>query len=354
MKTVALIFGGPSPEHDVSLFSGKNIFQALTEAGVQTHCLGVTHSRQWKLIKGEELLETTFEKPIKLDDIGLKVELVNEDGKVFVVSSEAEEKLGPIDVAFPIIHGPYGEDGELAKILEDLPIPYVGSDHESCIICLDKELTKEAIKFTSIHQTPYLVCKDENPEYQDVVDKLGSPFFVKPARMGSSIGIHKVHNEDEYHKAVADARIHDSKLVMEKLVKAREVECAVLVKGDDIDVAGPAEIIPSHDFYSYEAKYIDPNGAEYKIPAAIDDDVAQKIRITAKEAFKHLKCKDYGRVDFFLTKDNQIIFNELNTHPGFTNISLFPQLWNNEGLVYKDLILHLLNKALQESSNESE
>lgn len=351
MNKIALIFGGPSPEHDVSLFSAKNIYQALKETGLNVLLLGVTHDKKWKLVKGDDLVTTSFQKPLDLNQVGIEVDLINDNGKIFAKSMTSEDKNGPIDVAFPIIHGPFGEDGQLQAILETLKLPYVGSPMDSCILCIDKALTKETIKLTSIQQAPYLIFEDSNPEFSEISSKLGLPFFVKPARMGSSIGIHKVKSEADYHKAMADARIHDKKIVFEKFIKAREIECAALQDGNEVKITVPAEVKPNpnHDFYSYEAKYIDPNGAELVIPAKLDQELVDKIKVTAKEAFKHLKCEDYARIDFFVTEDNQIYLNEINTHPGFTNISLFPQLWNYEGISYKDLILHLLNQALKSS-----
>lgn len=352
MKKVALIFGGPSPEHDVSLFSAKNIYQALKDAGLNTLLLGVTHDKKWKMIKGEDLLKTNFESPIDLNTLGIEVEFTNEENNIFVQSPESEEKNGPIDIAFPIVHGPFGEDGELQKILDELPLNYVGTKSDACITCMDKALTKKAIEATSIPQVPYIICEDNNPSFDEVSQKLGLPFFIKPARMGSSIGIHKIKSEDGYHEALADARIHDKKIVIEKGVTAKEIECAVLEKDGEIKVTAPAEISPNHEFYSYEAKYLDPNGATFIIPAQIAQEVIEKIKVMAKEAFVQLGCKDYARVDFFLTSENHIYFNELNTHPGFTNISQFPQLWIHEGLSYKELILQLLNQAVKTKTVE--
>lgn len=345
MKHVALIFGGPSAEHDVSLVSAKNIFQALKDTSLQIHLLGVTREGQWKLVRPEDLLSTSFQEPTNLEKAGIDIRLIKTGDSVFLQPSEnSEEKVGPIDVAFPIVHGPYGEDGKLQAELNELGLEFVGSDFISCENSFDKEKTKKIIEELGVPQVPWLVFSDENPNYNDIKEKLGLPFFVKPANMGSSVGISKVKNEKQFMTAIAEARIHDKKIVIEKAVIARELETALL-ETDQLTVAGVGELKPSHEFYSYEAKYLDPKGAEICIPADISEEIKIRIQDYAKRCFEGLGCRDYSRADFFLTSEGEVFFNEINTHPGFTSISLFPQLWDHEGIQYKDLIVLLLNQA---------
>lgn len=346
MNHIALIFGGPSAEHDVSLVSAKNIFEVLEQTQLKTSLLAVTKDKTWKLIKGEDLKKTNFVKPIDVSQIGITVRLVQENNQIFIQSSESSEKIGPVDAAFPIIHGPYGEDGQLQAELNEISFEFIGSDVEGCYNSFDKAVTKEIISRNNIPQAPYLVFVDENPFFANVKSQLGLPFFVKPANMGSSIGISKVSKEEDFMKAIAEARIHDKKIIIEKGIVGREIECALL-EGAELMVSGLGEIKPNHEFYSYEAKYLDPNGADLLIPAIVDPVATEKVRNTALKAFKALGCRDYVRADFFLTADGEVYFNEINTHPGFTNISQFPMLWKQEGMTYKELILHLVHRALK-------
>jgi D-alanine-D-alanine ligase len=350
MNHIALIFGGPSAEHDVSLFSAKNIFQVLDDTPLKVSLLGVTRKKEWKLLQGEDLVKTDFVNPLDLENVGLSVELFKVENKVFIKGrGSSDEKIGPIEVGFPIIHGPYGEDGELQNELNQLGLPFVGSDFLSCENCFDKAKTKEILKEKKIPQVPYALFEDTNPNFNDLVSQLGLPFFVKPANMGSSIGISKVKSEAELAPALAEARIHDKKIVIEKGVTAREIECALLEVDGELKVTGMGEVKPHHEFYSYEAKYLDPNGADLIIPAAVPEATVQEIQTLAKECFRSLDCRDFARADFFLAPEGQVFFNEINTHPGFTNISQFPKLWEQEGLTYKNLILQLIQNAEKRS-----
>ncbi len=347
MSHIALIFGGPSAEHDVSLVSAKNIFQVLNETQMKVTLLGVTKKRQWKMLKGSDLLKTDFIHPIDLEQLGLAVHLEKSEEGVFILpESGSDERVGPLDAAFPIIHGPYGEDGQLQGELNNLGLEFVGSDLMSCENTFDKGKTKEILSQHGIPQVKYRIYEDDNPNFFDLKNELGLPFFVKPANMGSSIGISKVKSEGDLMAALAEARIHDKKIVIEQGVTAQEIECALLDDGE-LKVSGLGEVKPHHEFYSYEAKYLDPNGAELIIPAKVDAEWVPKIQKLAKQCFELLDCRDYARADFFLTTDGEVYFNEINTIPGFTNISQYPKLWQQEGLAYKDLILKLVQNALK-------
>ncbi len=346
MTSVTLIFGGPSAEHDVSLVSAKNIYQVLKTANTTVTLLGITKNKVWKLVPGEALLSTSFDKPLDLETCGTEVQLQTVDQKVFVVDPQTpDHPVGPIGVALPVIHGPYGEDGQLQKELNAIGLEFVGSDDQSCQGCFDKAKTKDILNSKGIPQVPHITFSDLEPSFNEVKSQLGLPVFVKPASMGSSIGISKVRNEEEFTKAIAEARIHDKKIVIEQGVQARELECALLETGSNLKVSGLGEVKPNHEFYSYEAKYLDPSGAELIIPAVVDAEIVTKIQELALQCFRELGCRDYARADFFLTEDGTIYFNEINTHPGFTNISQFPMLWRQQGIEYKDLILKLIDQA---------
>ena len=341
MKNVALIFGGPSGEHDVSLVSAKNIYEVIKDSEFKIHLIGVTRQGQWKMVSEELLLSTSFENVIDLETCEQNIQLKNNGEQALIDPLDI-----PLDVAFPIIHGPYGENGELQRELNKIGLSFVGSDEASCETCFDKEKSKKSVAEISIPQVDYLSFEEKGPHFNEVDSRLGTPFFVKPANMGSSVGISKVNNEAEYVSALDEALKYDKKIVIEKGVTAREIECAILEKNGEISVSSFGEIVPNHDFYSYEAKYLDPNGAQLIVPAKIDEKMALEITNLAKQCFKKMNCRDYVRADFFLTPDNKIYFNEINTHPGFTSISMFPLLWKHSGLEYKDLIIHLLKMAL--------
>ena len=347
MSSVALIFGGPSPEHPVSLCSAKNIWQALKSTSFQVFLLGVTRQCVWKLIQAKSLEETSFQNPLILENQGSEVELINRKGKVFVFNPENKQSMGPIECAFPIIHGNFGEDGQLQSQLNELGLPFVGSDSTSCKNAFDKALTKDLInRKTRVPQTPYLRFTHQEPHFDKVVSQLGLPLFVKPARTGSSIGISKVHDQKTFDQAVSKAKVQDEKIIIEKAISGRELECAILEE-EQIRVTDLGEIKPKHEFYSYEAKYLDPRGAELIIPAKVDPNLSKKIQDYAKICFQNLECRDYARVDFFLSEKGEIFFNEINTHPGFTDISQFPLLWEQQGVSFRDLILRLLQRTLE-------
>ncbi len=343
---IALIFGGPSSEHEVSLCSAKNIYEVLRNTPFQVSLLGVTKRGDWRLIEDKSLETTGFHKPLLLEDQGFGVELIPEKGRVFICSKGKREKTGsPLDCAFPIIHGNFGEDGQLQSLLRKLGLTFVGSHASGCEKAFDKTKTKELIAQTQVPQVPYLNFVDCEPDFDKVVSLLGLPFFIKPARTGSSIGISKVTGYGEFKKAFLKARDHDKKILIEKAVCGRELEFAVL-ENKGIRITGPGEIRTKHEFYSYEAKYLDPRGAKLIIPAQVEPATLKKLQEYALTCFKTLDCNDYARVDFFLSDRGEIFFNELNTHPGFTNISQFPLLWQQEGLSYEELILILIERAM--------
>ena len=344
--TVVLIFGGPSQEHDVSLCSAQSLARVLAESFSQVFLLGSTRSGQWKWIEMWDLEKTSFQSPLDLDQLGQEAHFVQKEEGVFLTSSQGESSR--LDVAFPIMHGTFGEDGGLQEILEKLPLPYVGSSSWSCNTCFDKAQTKKALFPLSVPQVPYMVWERSSPpSYLDVVGQLGSSFFIKPARMGSSVGIHRVDQEGEYLDAFSKALSCDSKVVLEKGVLGRELECALLQKDSRVDVTQICEVVTNHSFYSYEAKYLDPHGAQFILPALLPKGVEEKIQHMAQEVFKHLGCRHYARVDFFLVGEDEIYFNEINTHPGFTSISQFPRLWEHQGMGYKELVIHLVHEALK-------
>ncbi len=352
---IALIFGGPSTEHEVSLCSAKNIQEVLKNVSFQVSLLAVTKKGVWRLIEDKDLEKTGFQNPLLVEDHGFEVELVSKENGVFICSKDREKKPdAPLDCVFPVIHGSFGEDGKLQSLLTELGLAFVGSNTSGCEKAFDKIKTKELIAQTEVPQVPYLSFVDCQPDFDKLASQLGLPFFVKPARTGSSIGISKVMDQKSFSKAFLKAREYDKKILFEKAISGRELECAVLEDGEgNIRVTGLGEIrADKYGFYSYEAKYLDPDGAELVIPARVETGTVKRIQEYALTCFKKLDCRDYARADFFLSDKGEIFFNEINTHPGFTNISQFPLLWRQEGLGYKELMLTLIKRAVSRKKED--
>ncbi len=325
---IAIIFGGKSAEHEVSLRSAKNALEAIDKEKYEPVLISVDKSGQWRLNDG-------------------LVALMPQSGL-----TKGENKIS-IDVAFPILHGPFGEDGTVQGLLKLAGIPFVGAGVLGSAVGMDKDVMKRLLREASVPVGKFiaLTSSETVPDYWAVKQKLGAPFFIKPANMGSSVGISKVHNAAEYLAAVKKAFTYDVKIVIEEYIEGREIECAVL--GDDKPLASvPGEVISSHEFYSYEAKYLDEKGARLQIPAKISATAAAEIRKLAIKTFKILSAAGLARVDFFLRDNGQVIVNEINTMPGFTAISMYPKLWEASGISYAELIDRLIQLALERFDQE--
>ncbi len=341
-KKVALLFGGPSVEHEVSLTSAMSVLQNLDETLFDVSLIGVTHEKQFKLISHVDFLQFSKNpRDFKMGDYGA----------AFVLSDFSPQNL---DVVFNMIHGSLGEDGSLAGFLEMQGVAYVGSRVLGHAVCMDKDVAKRLLMQAGIPVVPYLkVFQHEfvsTPE--GVLNKAseafgGFPYFVKPANAGSSVGVHKVKNLGQALSAFEDAFQFDSKVLIEKAIDAREIECSVL--GNYQPKASLlGEVIPHHEFYSYEAKYLDAQGAGLQIPAELSPEVNEKVRKMAVDAFIALECFGLTRVDFFLERKTHAIYvNELNTIPGFTGISMYPKLWEAAGLPMRELLSRLIALALE-------
>jgi D-alanine-D-alanine ligase len=231
-------------------------------------------------------------------------------------------------------------------------IPFVGADVLGSAIGMDKDVMKRLLKEAGIETAKCIVLRDyekNSVSYDKVTESLGLPFFVKPANAGSSVGVSKVKNEEDFNKAIKEAFLYDRKILIEEFIQGREIECSVL--GNDAPIASlPGEIIPRHEFYSYEAKYIDEFGADLDVPAKLDPETIQRVQETAVAAFRALCCEGMARVDFFLEKSGRLLINEINTIPGFTKISMYPKLWQVTGLSYKDLLDKLIELAVERHS----
>jgi D-alanine-D-alanine ligase len=345
---VALLFGGRSAEHDVSVISAGNVFRALDPARYDTVPIGITRSGVWLLAAPHD---GTF--PTAVPDSGPRVALVPGGAGQLVILSEtnaAADLSCSVDVVFPVLHGPFGEDGTVQGAAEIAGVPYVGSGVLGSAAAMDKDVAKRLMRDSGLPIARFVsFAHGETPSFETVVAELGRPVFVKPARLGSSVGISKAGTREEFANAIVEAFRHDRKILVEEYVRGREIECGVL-EGEDgsLTASQPGEIVPSnrHGFYTYEAKYLDEEGAAIKVPADLAPDASDKVRKLSIEAFRALGCEGLARVDFFLREDGSLVINEVNTLPGFTNISMYPKVMEALGISYAELVDRLIRHAL--------
>ncbi|MDP2947651.1 MAG: D-alanine--D-alanine ligase [Nanoarchaeota archaeon] len=350
---VGILFGGKSVEHEVSLQSAKNVIGAIDKKKYEPVLIGIDKKGRWFLNNSSKfLLNSENPKLIKLNSKASQsfALIPQSNGKISNIDTHRADKL--IDVFFPILHGPFGEDGTIQGFLKLANVPFVGASVLGSAVGMDKDVMKRLLREAKIPVAKFLAVKKNNvPTFKEVVKKLGLPFFVKPANTGSSVGINKIKKEKDFKKAVKEAFKYDLKIIFEEYIEGREIECSVL--GNDNPIASiPGEIITKHEFYSYEAKYIDEYGATLEIPAKLSKDLVGKIQALAIKTFKTLSCEGFGRVDFFLEKNGDIIVNEINTIPGFTSISMYPKLWEASGISYTKLIDKLIQLALERFKKE--
>jgi D-alanine-D-alanine ligase len=346
---VALLFGGRSAEHDVSVMSAGNVFRALDPARYDTIPIGITRSGAWLLCS---LQGGAF--PVAVPETGPSVVLVPGGAGRLAVLSETNPTAPnlslSVDVVFPVLHGPFGEDGTVQGVAEIAGVAYVGSGVLGSAAAMDKDVAKRLMRDAGLPIARSLsFVRGDKPLFETVVAELGRPVFVKPARLGSSVGVSKAGTAQEFAKAIAEAFSHDRKILVEEYVRGREIECGVLEDEDgSLTASPPGEIVPSnrHGFYTYEAKYLDDQGAAIKVPADLDREVSDKVRKLSIEAFRALGCESMARVDFFLREDGSLIINEVNTLPGFTNISMYPKVMEALGISYSGLVDRLIRHAL--------
>jgi D-alanine-D-alanine ligase len=352
MKKVVIVFGGRSSEHEVSLNSAKNIYKALDKKKYMGLLVGVSKEGTWYLLE-----EKTFLSKAALLDSEMNQEtpisLVSFQGQKSIVNMKNFERTS-FDCIFPIIHGTNGEDGSLQGYFKILNAPFVGCGVLSSAVCMDKEFMKVVLSEKGIANSKYVVVRKEKPEtYEQLSKELGSPFFIKPANAGSSVGVHKIKSAEDYNKKITDTFLYDYKIIAEEFIQGREIECSVMGLNHDAKPATPGELNVKHEFYSYEAKYLDENGAEIIIPANLTTQKTEEIRSLAKKAYEALGCDGMARVDFFMKANGDLIVNELNTLPGFTKISMYPKMWEAHGLPYSELISELIELAFTKYDREA-
>ncbi|MEN3608100.1 D-alanine--D-alanine ligase family protein [Plantactinospora sp. ZYX-F-223] len=350
---VAVVFGGRSTEHAISCVSAGSILGALDPDEYDVVPVGITRAGQWVLTDGDpaQLAITERRLPEITAAAGSTVVLPADptgDGLMVLDPSQGPQALAGVDVVFPALHGAYGEDGTIQGLLEMAGIPYVGANVFASAAAMDKEFTKKLAVAEGIPVGPYVVLRSGVSLTEEDKERLGLPVFVKPSRAGSSVGISKVSDWADLDDAVALARQVDPKVLVEGAIVGREIECGVLEAeaGGGPEASLLAEIrVAEHDFYDFEAKYLD--ASDYDIPAELPDRVTRQVQEYACRTFTALDCAGLARVDFFVTPELDVYLNEINTMPGFTPTSMFPQMWAATGLEYPKLVNRLIRTALR-------
>ena len=353
---VALFFGGKSAEHEVSLQSARNVYDAIDKEKYEIVLIGIDQSGKWHLNDGHEfLLHANQPDQITLKKGSGNLALVPGEESHMIIDVRSNQNIGAIDVAFPILHGPFGEDGSIQGLLKLADIPFVGSGILGSAAAMDKDAMKRILDQANIPQARFEVYTYDQKDkinYSEIASTLGTPFFVKPANLGSSVGIGKVHEPSEFEQIILHAFEYDNKIICEENIEGREIECSIL-GNDDPTVSQPGEIIAGHEFYDYDAKYVDTQGATFEIPAKIDASVVSRIHDLSIKSFKALCLSGMARADFFLKKNGDVLVNELNTIPGFTRISMYPKLWEMSGISYQELIDRLIQLAIERHEQEN-
>lgn len=355
---VAVLFGGKSAEHEVSLQSAKNVIAAMDRERFEPVLIGIDKEGIWHHNDPEKfLLNSDNPKLIELNKTNKGIRMTPGAYTNQIMTTAQENEIGQIDVAFPVLHGPFGEDGALQGLLKLMNIPFVGCGVLGAAVGMDKDVMKRLLRDAGIPIADFFSYSSHQKEAIDfgkIKDKFGVPFFVKPANLGSSVGISKVRTEEELKKAVEEAFKYDRKIIIEENITGREIECAVL--GNENPMASiPGEVVSNaanHDFYSYEAKYLDEKGAQLHIPAKLSEEKIQDVKEAAIKVYTTLCCEGLSRVDFFLKEDGTLVANEVNTLPGFTAVSMYPKLWEASGIPYTQLISRLIDLAVERAKEE--
>ncbi|MDR3145968.1 MAG: D-alanine--D-alanine ligase [Treponema sp.] len=357
---VGILFGGKSAEHEVSLQSAKNVYDAMNREKYNPVLIGIDKSGRWLWTDESRFLPDAGDGRLSLDAESDAVALIPESGGL--LSNLDRPAAGEtLDVIFPILHGPFGEDGTVQGLLKLADLPFVGSGVLGSAVGMDKDVMKRLLRDGGlpIGQFMVLASHEPLPAFEDITGRLGLPFFIKPANMGSSVGVSKIRNAGEYRQGVEEAFAYDTKIILEEYIRGRELECSVL--GNEEPLASvPGEVIATHEFYSYDAKYLDEKGAILEIPARIPEALRREVQELAVKAFRVLGAEGLARVDFFLENREppaggaacRVVVNEINTMPGFTRISMYPKLWEASGLSYTDLIDRLIELAISRFKKE--
>jgi D-alanine-D-alanine ligase len=357
---VAILFGGPSSEHEISCASASGVLGAIDRSKYDVIPVGITKAGKWTLA-ADDAAKWALRKGnlAVVEDEGNSVAFATDGSRELILTdATGSRSLGVVDVAFPVLHGPYGEDGQVQRELEAVGVAYVGNGVLASENGMDKELSKDAFLAVGISATPHVVLTEDSwmRDPESALEKIRGlgpmPIFVKPARAGSSKGVSKVKNIDQLGDALEVAFAEDNKIVIERGLSVREIEFAVLESRDGSKprVSLPGEIVvKTREFYDFDAKYQDEDSVDLVVPAVIEPALLAELQKAAADAFVALGCEGLARADFFVTADGFFV-NELNTMPGFTQLSMYPALWKASGLAYPDLIDELIALAIERRS----
>lgn len=332
---LAIVFGGKSTEHEISLLSTRSILEQIDQEKYDISLVRIDINGNWSLVGDVDAVEST---PITL--------IPNSHG-ASILATETGQIIKNIDVAFPVLHGVFGEDGTIQGYFRMMNVAFVGCDVMASSACMDKDLTKRVLRDAGIGIAPYAVAtSDYKPDFSILEKELGTPLFIKPANLGSSVGVFKVENESQYNEKLIEALTYDAKVLVEKAIVGKEIECAVL--GNERPKASlPGQVIMNTEFYDFESKYVDKDASSTQVPAQLPNHQLELIRTLAVKAYKAMGCEGLSRVDFFVTNDGDILINEINTIPGFTRISMYPKMWEASGIPYPELINMLIQLGLE-------
>jgi D-alanine-D-alanine ligase len=339
-KKVAILYGGRSVEHAVSVNSGRNIVEHLNKDLYEALPIGISKSGQW-------FLTSSVHREIeKGEPLGI---ILNSDKPAFIKLESGTRFMA--DIVFPVLHGTDGEDGSIQGLIKTLDLPMVGTSVLGSSLAMNKIMAKHLLRAAGLPVTDFLTFRfDEKDKisFNAIAKKLGLPFMIKSASLGSSVGVTKVKNSKDFKVAVAEAFKYDDEMLAEEFIEGREIECAILGNYPP-EASHPGEIIISkkYEFYTFDAKYVDPNAVQINVPAVLPKATVEKIRKVSKKAFEALHGQDFARIDLFLDKKGNIFINEINTIPGFTNSSMYPMMWGERGVSFSDLITRLLNLGLE-------
>ncbi len=338
-EKIAILYGGRSVEHGVSINSARNIFEFIDKGRFEPVLIGISSYGRWYLTQ-------TVTKEIELgEELSLRL---NPSAPTFITT---KGKSISVDLVFPVLHGTDGEDGSIQGLIKAMDLPMVGTGVLGSSMSMSKLVTKRLLKEAGLPVADFLYAfypEKSNLDFKQIEKKLGLPFMVKSASLGSSVGVSKVKSKADFEKAIEEGFRYDDCVLIEKYIQGREIECAIL-GNSPAKASLPGEIIISkeYEFYTFDAKYVDGKAVSIEVPAKLEAFTQEKIRTLSLQAYQALACEDFARVDLFLTKEGDVYVNEINTIPGFTNSSMFPMMWRERGISFTELISQLIELALE-------
>lgn len=337
---LALVFGGRSTEHEISKLSVESVLREIDKSKYEISLVYIDITGKWFYI----------------DDLSLskkiEISLAPTTDGAHMIDLSTGQVMTKLDVAFPVLHGLFGEDGTIQGYFKMVNLAFVGCGVMASSACMDKDMTKRILRDAGLGITPYAIATaDHKPAYSDLEKELSSTLFIKPANLGSSVGVFKVTNEEEYNQKLEEALTFDLKILIEQFIPNKEVECAVL--GNENPKASiPGEVTMNTDFFDFESKYVDKDASGCLIPADEPEEILEEVRRQAVIAFKAMGCEGLSRIDLFITEDKEILLNEINTIPGFTSVSMYPKMWAKTGIPYAELLDLLIEFGLDRYKKE--